>query len=143
MSILQPFCGARQRAQTHFGAYKKVRLASEPDFFVVRGAQILLEKVQILGSGASTEKYLCMLFYQPHVAAPLLLRPMSTLHFKTTINCANCVRAITPALNGEPAIQAWEVDTTGPDKLLTVRTDLAAAQVEALVKEAGFQAQAI
>ena len=68
---------------------------------------------------------------------------MPTLHFKTTINCANCVRAITPALNGEPAIQAWEVDTTGPDKLLTVRTDLAAAQVEALVKEAGFQAQAI
>ncbi len=68
---------------------------------------------------------------------------MSTLRFKTTINCANCVRAITPALNGEPAIQAWEVDTTAPDKLLTVHTDLGAAQVEALVKEAGFEAQAV
>ncbi len=68
---------------------------------------------------------------------------MNTLRFKTTINCANCVRAITPALNGEPAIQAWQVDTASPDKLLTVSTDLGAAQVESLVQEAGFQAQSI
>ncbi|AWM34893.1 heavy-metal-associated domain-containing protein [Hymenobacter nivis] len=68
---------------------------------------------------------------------------MATLQFKTTINCANCVRAITPALNGEPAIQAWQVDTTNPDKLLTVHTTLGAPQVEALVKEAGFEAQAV
>ena len=68
---------------------------------------------------------------------------MPTLRFKTTINCANCVRAITPALNGEPAIQAWQVDTAGPDKLLTVHTDLGPARVAALVRAAGFEAQAV
>lgn len=68
---------------------------------------------------------------------------MPTLRFKTTINCANCVRAITPALNAEPAIQAWQVDTTSADKLLTVHTDWGPAQVAALVKEAGFEAQAV
>ncbi|MGI4885389.1 MAG: heavy-metal-associated domain-containing protein [Janthinobacterium lividum] len=68
---------------------------------------------------------------------------MATLHFKTTINCANCVRAITPALNGEPGIQAWQVDTASTDKLLTVHTDLGPSQVAALVQEAGFEAQAI
>lgn len=68
---------------------------------------------------------------------------MATQRFKTTINCANCLRAITPALNAEPAITAWQVDTTNPDKLLTVTTDLPAAQVVALVEEAGFAAQPV
>jgi copper chaperone len=68
---------------------------------------------------------------------------MATQRFKTTINCANCLRAITPALNAEPAITAWQVDTTNPDKLLTVTTDLPAAQVVALVEEAGFEAQPV
>jgi copper chaperone len=68
---------------------------------------------------------------------------MATQRFKTTINCANCLRAVTPALNAEPAITAWQVDTTTPDKLLTVTTDLPAAQVVALVEEAGFEAQPV
>jgi copper chaperone len=68
---------------------------------------------------------------------------MATQHFKTTINCANCLRAITPTLNAEPAISAWQVDTTNPDKILTVTTDLPAAQVVALVEEAGFEAQPV
>jgi len=66
---------------------------------------------------------------------------MATQRFKTTINCANCLRAVTPALNAEPAISAWQVDTTTPDKVLTVETTLAPAQVAALVQEAGFAAQ--
>jgi copper chaperone CopZ len=68
---------------------------------------------------------------------------MATQHFKTTINCANCLRAITPELNAEPAITAWQVDTSTPDKILTVTTDLPAARVVALVEEAGFEAQPI
>lgn len=68
---------------------------------------------------------------------------MATQRFKTTINCANCLRAITPALNAEPAITAWQVDTANPDKVLTVTTDLLAAQVVALVEEAGFEAQPV
>ena len=66
---------------------------------------------------------------------------MPTLKFKTNINCGNCIRAVTPTLNGERAIQTWEVDTTSPDKILTVATELSAAQVEALIEEAGFKAQ--
>lgn len=66
---------------------------------------------------------------------------MTTHRFKTTINCANCLRAVTPALNAEPAISAWQVDTTTPDKILTVATTLAPAQVQTLVEEAGFAAQ--
>lgn len=68
---------------------------------------------------------------------------MATQRFKTTINCANCLQAITPALNAEPAITAWQVDTANPDKVLTVTTDLPAAQVVALVEEAGFEAQPV
>lgn len=67
---------------------------------------------------------------------------MQTLQFKTNINCGNCLRAITPALNGEPAIQHWQVDTANPDKTLTISTDLSPEQVRALVAEAGFEAQA-
>ena len=66
---------------------------------------------------------------------------MPTQQFKTTINCANCLRAVTPALNAEPAITAWQVDTSNPDKVLTVTTYLPAAQVVELVEEAGFSAQ--
>lgn len=67
---------------------------------------------------------------------------MQTLKFKTNINCGSCIKAVTPALNGEKAIQSWQVDTADTDKILTVATDLSSAQVQALVEEAGFKAQA-
>ena len=66
---------------------------------------------------------------------------MPIQHFKTTINCANCLRAVTPALNAEPAIAAWQVDTANADKILTVDTNLSPIQVVALVEEAGFTAR--
>lgn len=66
---------------------------------------------------------------------------MPTLKFKTNINCGNCLRAVTPTLNGEPAIQAWQVDTANPNKILTITTDLSATQVKALVEDAGFTAE--
>ena len=67
---------------------------------------------------------------------------MQTLKFKTNINCGGCIKAVTPTLNGEKAIQTWQVDTTNPNKILTVDTDLSAEQVQALVEGAGFKAQA-
>ena len=67
---------------------------------------------------------------------------MPTLKFKTTINCGGCIKAITPVLNGEKAIRHWQVDTDNPDKILTLDTDLSASEIQALVVEAGFQAQA-
>ena len=66
---------------------------------------------------------------------------MKTQTFKTNINCGNCVRAVTPTLNAEPAICEWQVDTASPDKLLTVKGDVTPAQVEALLANVGFQAE--
>jgi len=45
---------------------------------------------------------------------------MPTLQFKTSINCSNCVRAVTPFLDAEASIQKWHVDTNDPAKILTV-----------------------
>lgn len=67
---------------------------------------------------------------------------MSTLRFKTTINCSNCVRAVTPVLNQEVGANNWQVDTTNPDKILTINTDSAnTLQVVKAVEEAGFAIQ--
>lgn len=66
---------------------------------------------------------------------------MQTLQFKTNINCANCLRAVSPSLNEAKAIQSWQVDTNNPDKILTVNTELTPAQVAALVEDAGFEAR--
>lgn len=66
---------------------------------------------------------------------------MKTQTFRTTINCGNCVRAVTPVLNGEPTIATWQVDTTNPDKVLTITGEITAEQVESLLAEAGFQAK--
>ncbi len=65
---------------------------------------------------------------------------MSTLHFKTTINCGGCIKAVTPALNQEIGANNWQVDTANPDKILTVNApDATAAQVVKAVQDAGFE----
>lgn len=67
---------------------------------------------------------------------------MSTLRFKTTINCANCIRAVTPTLNEEVGANNWQVDTASPDKILTIDTEPAkVSQVMKAVEEAGFEIQ--
>lgn len=64
--------------------------------------------------------------------------------FKTNINCGGCINAVTPHLNGADGIQKWQVNTTSPDKILSVETDsLTAEEVAAIVKKAGFDAEAI
>ncbi|WP_400191901.1 heavy-metal-associated domain-containing protein [Hymenobacter sp. B81] len=68
---------------------------------------------------------------------------MSTLRFKTNINCGGCIKAVTPTLNEVVGAGNWQVDTNSPDKILTVNTDeLTAAAVVAAVEDAGFEAQA-
>ena len=67
---------------------------------------------------------------------------MPTLRFKTTINCGNCIRAVTPTLNQEAGAANWQVDTASPDKILTVTTD--SAELPHLLKAveaAGFEIQ--
>lgn len=64
------------------------------------------------------------------------------LQFKTNINCQNCVRAVSGFLNEVESIARWEVDTTNPEKILTVEGDtVAAEEVLEAIEEAGFEAR--
>ena len=68
---------------------------------------------------------------------------MSILRFKTTINCGNCIRAVTPVLNQEVGANNWQVDTASPDKILTITAAADPTQVVRAVEEAGFEIQAL
>jgi len=48
---------------------------------------------------------------------------MTTLKFKTNINCGSCIKSVTPALNALDNIDLWKVDTDNPDKILEVKFD--------------------
>jgi copper chaperone CopZ len=69
---------------------------------------------------------------------------METLKFKTNINCGGCIAAVTPALNKTAGVEKWSVDTTKPEKVLTVPdTHLSAADIEQAVRSAGFTIEKI
>lgn len=69
---------------------------------------------------------------------------MSTLKFKTNINCTGCLSKVTPVLNGENEIKNWEVDLENKDKVLSVdTTNKSATEISAIVQKAGFKAEAI
>ena len=62
--------------------------------------------------------------------------------FKTNINCGGCIEAVTPYLEANNAIQHWEVDINGPNKVLTVETDqLTDEMIREIVKKAGYRAE--
>ncbi len=63
---------------------------------------------------------------------------MEKLKFKTNINCMGCVAKFTPHIENAEGVQAWAVDTTTPDKVLTIEGDLTEQEAVALVKKAGF-----
>ena len=65
---------------------------------------------------------------------------MKTLQFKTNINCNGCVAQATDPLNQTAGNGNWTVDIQHPDKVLTVHTENASAQliIEALKKK-GFE----
>jgi copper chaperone len=66
---------------------------------------------------------------------------MKTIQLKTNINCSGCVAKVTPVLNENKDIQEWSVDTTNPEKILTVQTEnMDEKQVASLVAKAGFKA---
>lgn len=69
---------------------------------------------------------------------------MTTLKFKTNINCSSCVAKVTPFLNGNEGIEKWDVDTNNPNKILTVEVcDLSPEQVMETVKRTGFKIESI
>lgn len=68
---------------------------------------------------------------------------MKTLTFKTNINCGGCIATVTPFLNNVAGIEKWEVDTTNPDKVLTVTGEtITADSIETAIKQAGYTIEA-
>ena len=69
---------------------------------------------------------------------------MKKLQFKTNIQCGNCLYKVSPKLNEQTGIQAWQVDLQDPDRTLTVDTDvLTAEDIQKAVLKAGFIATAV
>ncbi|MBH2003652.1 MAG: cation transporter [Sphingobacteriia bacterium] len=66
------------------------------------------------------------------------------LTFKTNINCSGCVAKVSPALNSEPGISSWNVNSSVADKILTVVSDGATeAAIIKSVKASGFNIEPI
>ncbi|NRB53776.1 MAG: heavy-metal-associated domain-containing protein [Saprospiraceae bacterium] len=64
---------------------------------------------------------------------------MKEAKFKTTINCGNCVRAVTGFLADVKGISHWEVNTDDPNKILVVQGETVNVQeVKEAVEDAGF-----
>jgi copper chaperone len=69
---------------------------------------------------------------------------MKTLKFKTNINCGGCLAKISPFLNAEQTIKKWEVNTSVPEKVLTVESDDANPdKVISIVQKAGYKIEEI
>lgn len=67
------------------------------------------------------------------------------LTLKTNLNCQKCVSSVRPLLDSQSEIRSWNVDTSLPDKLLTIEAspELDSAVVVDLVRQAGYIAQPI
>jgi copper chaperone len=69
---------------------------------------------------------------------------MKTLKFKTNINCGGCIAKVTPTLNQANDVIKWEVDTTNPQKILSVQTEnLNPQDVVVMLKNVGYSAEII
>jgi len=69
---------------------------------------------------------------------------MKIIEFKTNINCANCIKTVTPFLNKLEEVDDWKVDTENADKILTVEgDDFTAEEIISTLKDAGFNAAVI
>lgn len=67
---------------------------------------------------------------------------MELIRFKTNINCGGCIAKIAPALNGEKEILKWDVDTSTPDRILTIETqNLKPREIMDLIHKSGFKAE--
>jgi copper chaperone len=64
------------------------------------------------------------------------------LKFKTNINCGNCIKAVTPFMEAERAIEEWNVDTSVPEKILTVKGEnINAGLIVDTLANAGYTAE--
>lgn len=66
------------------------------------------------------------------------------LKFKTNINCSGCVSKVKSFLDKLDGLEAWEVDTDNPDKVLSVKINQATdEEIIDTIEEVGFSAELI
>ena len=66
------------------------------------------------------------------------------MKFKTNIMCGSCIEKVTPQLNKVIGENNWKVDTTNPQKILSVTNEnLNSKEVINAVQAAGYKAEAI
>jgi copper chaperone len=69
---------------------------------------------------------------------------MKKYTFTTNIQCSNCLSKVSPKLNEQSGIQAWQVDLQDPARTLTVETEtLTPEDIRKAVLKAGFIATAV
>ena len=69
---------------------------------------------------------------------------MTTIKFKTNINCGNCIKSVTPHLNTLMDVENWSVDTENPEKILEVESETGNAdEVIDAVRNAGFEIELV
>ncbi|MDP4206990.1 MAG: heavy-metal-associated domain-containing protein [Bacteroidota bacterium] len=69
---------------------------------------------------------------------------MTTLKFKTSINCNGCVAKVSPFLDNTNGIDKWEVELTNPQKILTIETSsLKEEDIIEGLKNIGYRAEKI
>ena len=67
---------------------------------------------------------------------------MDAIRFKTNIKCSGCVAQVTPVLNETVGNNHWSVDTTNPDKILTISTEsVSKDEIKMALEKAGFKAE--
>ncbi|MBD1384631.1 hypothetical protein IDJ75_05015 [Mucilaginibacter rigui] len=68
---------------------------------------------------------------------------METLKFKTNINCGGCIAKVTPALNETVGEGNWLVDTSVPEKILTVKAETISNSIIKRVESVGFRIEKV
>jgi copper chaperone len=67
---------------------------------------------------------------------------MKEFKFKSNINCTGCLSKVSPVLDSEEKIEAWDVDLQSVDRVLTVKTEeLSAEEVKKAIATVGFSAE--
>jgi copper chaperone len=67
---------------------------------------------------------------------------MKNYTFKTNIKCGGCIAAVTPHLQEAVGEGNWSVDISVPEKILSVTTEKSKEEIIAVVKTAGYMAEA-
>ena len=68
---------------------------------------------------------------------------MNEFQFKTNINCASCVGAVSSFLNEIVGIEYWTVNTQTAEKILTVSGEVSENEIIVSVAAAGFSIEKI